>query len=447
MGRYFGTDGVRGIANTELTPELAFRLGRAGAYILAEEHPRPTIVVGKDTRISGDLLESALIAGILSVGADVLKVGVVSTPAVAYLTNTLDAEAGVVISASHNPVRDNGIKFFSRDGFKLPDDVEDRIEELLVAEEDCLPRPTGDGVGRVSDLPDAVERYVSYLASTVEADLKGLKVVLDCAHGAAHRIAPELFIQLGATVIALNNQPTGTNINVECGSTYPQVLRQAVVQHHADIGLAFDGDADRVMAVDERGELVDGDFIMAILAAQMKAEGRLPKETLVVTVMSNLGLVVAMRKLGINLVTTKVGDRYVLEAMRRDDLILGGEQSGHVIMLDHNTTGDGILTGLHLAVACHRQGKTLSTLASVMQRFPQVLTNVKVSDRDLVMNDDNVKSAIAKAEHELGDTGRILVRPSGTEAIVRVMVEAQDHDSAHEIADRVARVIKTLYKA
>ncbi len=444
MGKYFGTDGVRGIANTELTPELAFRLGRAGAYVLAEEHPRPTIVVGKDTRISGDLLESALIAGILSVGADVLKVGVVSTPAVAYLTNTMDAEAGVVISASHNPVRDNGIKFFSRDGFKLPDEVEDRIEQLLDEEEDRLPRPIGEDVGRVRELPDAVERYVSYLASTIAGDLTGLKIVLDCAHGAAHRIGPELFARLGANVIALNNQPTGTNINVECGSTHPQALCQAVVQHQADLGLAFDGDADRIIAVDERGELVDGDFIMAILASQMKNEGRLPKDSLVVTVMSNLGLVVAMRNLRVNLVTTKVGDRYVLEAMRRDGLSLGGEQSGHIIMLDHNTTGDGVLTGLQLAHVCHKQGKPLSTLASVMQRFPQVLINVKVGDKERVMNDDGVKAAVTEAERELGETGRILVRPSGTEAIVRVMVEAQDHDTAHQIADRVAHVIKSL---
>lgn len=447
MGKYFGTDGVRGIANTELTPELAFRLGRAGAYVLAEEHPRPTIIVGKDTRISGDLLESALIAGILSVGAEVLRVGVISTPAVAYLTKTMDAEAGVVISASHNPVRDNGIKFFSRDGFKLPDEVEDRIEQLLDNCEDHLPRPTGEDVGHIRELPDAVERYVRYLASTIDGDLKGLKVVLDCAHGAAHRIAPELFSQLGATVITLNNQPTGTNINVECGSTHPQALRRVVVQHRAALGLAFDGDADRVIAVDEHGELVDGDFIMAILAAQMKAEGRLPNDSLVATVMSNLGLVVAMRNLGINLVTTKVGDRYVLEAMRRDGLSLGGEQSGHIIMLDHNTTGDGVLTGLQLAHVCHQHGKKLSALASVMQRFPQVLTNVKVDDKEAVMSDAGVKNAITDAERELGDTGRILVRPSGTEAIVRVMVEAQDHDTAHAIAERVANVIKVLHKA
>ncbi|MFC4765892.1 phosphoglucosamine mutase [Effusibacillus consociatus] len=441
MGRLFGTDGVRGVANTELTAELAYRLGRAGAYVLTRGKQNAKIVVGKDTRISGDMLEAALVAGILSVGGNAIRVGVVSTPGVAYLTRTLGADAGVMISASHNPVADNGIKFFGGDGFKLLDQAEEEIESLLQGE-DRMPRPVAGDIGRVEDRSDAVSLYIDYLRTTIPNRFDGLKVVLDCGNGAAFHIAPEVFRALGAEVIAINSQPNGVNINVKCGSTYPDVVREAVLQHSAAIGLSFDGDADRLIAVDEKGQLVDGDYVMAILGRSLKAAGELAKDTIVTTVMSNVGFVKAARELGIELVRTAVGDRYVMEAMREGGYVLGGEQSGHIIMLRHNTTGDGILTAIQLTNVLVAEGKPLSELRSIMRSYPQVLVNVRVGSKEGWDQNENIKHAIRKVEEELGDEGRVLVRPSGTEPLIRVMAEGPDQDQVQEYVDSIANVVR-----
>ncbi len=442
MGILFGTDGVRGVANTGLTPETAFRLGRAGAYVLSQQVDRPQIVIGKDTRISGDMLEAALMAGICSVGADVYRVGVLPTPAIAYLTKSIGATAGIVISASHNPVEDNGIKFFASNGYKLPDAVEDQIESLVLAAEDNLPRPVGAGVGQVYEVARAMERYLDFLKSTIKDDLKGLTVVVDGANGAAYGAAPRLFAELGARVIPLNCQPNGININAGCGSTYPAVLQEAVLEHRADLGVSHDGDADRVIAVDEKGNLIDGDFIMVICGMHLAKQNRLPLNTVVVTVMSNLGLHLALKQAGLNTRETKVGDRYVLEEMLQSGAKLGGEQSGHVIFLEHNTTGDGILTALQLMSVMRETSLPLSELAAQMTRLPQVLVNVRVKDKNALDNCEPVQESIRKASERMGESGRVLVRPSGTEPLVRVMVEGPDETELKEIAGEIIRQVE-----
>lgn len=441
LAKLFGTDGVRGVANKELTPHLAFRLGQAGAYVLSKEHPHPRIVIGKDTRISGDMLEAALIAGICSVGADVLKVGVLPTPGIAYLTRTLGTSAGVVISASHNPVQDNGIKFFSSTGYKLPDAVEEEIEELVLNEEKPWGAPIGGEVGRVIEIQDAERQYIDFLKGTV-GSLDGLKVVYDGSNGAAYRVGPQILQELGAEVITLSVTPDGVNINAGCGSTHPEALQQAVIEHQADLGLANDGDADRLIAVDEKGEIIDGDFIMVICALALKAQGKLAEDSIVVTVMSNLGLHIALKDAGIKIYETQVGDRYVMEELLRTGAKLGGEQSGHIIFLEHNTTGDGLLTALQLLKVLKEQGKPISKLAAQMQRLPQVLINVQVNDKKRAMENPYVYQKVEEVKRFLGDRGRVLVRPSGTESLVRVMVEGQDHEQLLRLAQSVVDIIK-----
>lgn len=440
MTRLFGTDGVRGIANADLTPELAFRLGEAAGHFLGDGG-RGRIVVGRDTRRSGDMLEGALVAGICSGGADALTVGIIPTPAVALLTRELGAEGGVVISASHNPAEYNGIKFFSRDGFKLPDDLEDEIEGFVGADRDWQ-RPTGVGVGRRHEVAEAHETYIDHATSTIDGGLGGLKVALDCGHGAAATATPEALRRLGADVVAVNSDWDGMDINLDCGSTHLDVVRDLVLESGADIGLAHDGDADRVLAVDEKGDEVDGDAIMAICATDLKRAGRLPHDTVVGTVMSNLGFVIAMEEQGITVVKTKVGDRYVLDEMRAMGVALGGEQSGHVIFLEHNTTGDGLVTALQLASVMHRTGRPLSELRGVMRRYPQVLVNVRVADKARLATSAVVLDAVAAAEAGLGERGRVLVRASGTEPVVRVMAEASEQAEAQAVVDRLVDVVR-----
>ncbi|GAB4280100.1 MAG: phosphoglucosamine mutase [Coriobacteriia bacterium] len=439
MTRLFGTDGVRGIANAELSPELAFRLGEAAGHFLGERGTG-RIVVGRDTRISGGMLEAALVSGICSGGADAVLCRIIPTPAVAFLTRQIGADGGAVISASHNPAEYNGIKFFDREGFKLPDEVEDEIALFVDAERDWQ-RPTGAEVGRVEVLEDAVERYVAHATGTVEGDLSGMRIVVDCAHGAAAATSPKALADLGAEVLAMNDDWDGTDINEGCGSTHLEVLSAAVREHGADLGLAHDGDADRVLAVDEKGEPVDGDEIMAILALDMKAKGLLRNDVLVVTVMSNIGLEIAMRENGIQVVKTKVGDRYVLDGMVAGGASLGGEQSGHIIFMDHGTTGDGLVTALKLCATVRGSGEPLSELKSVMRRYPQVLVNVPVSDKPGLATSLRITEAVHEAEARVADDGRVLVRPSGTEPLVRVMVEAREEPLAREVAESLAAVI------
>jgi len=439
MGRLFGTDGVRGVANRELTAELGLALGAAAARRLAPAG-NGCAVVGRDPRASGEMLEAAVIAGITSEGVDVRRVGVLPTPAVAYLTAAYGAGFGVMISASHNPMPDNGIKIFGPGGHKLDDATEDRIEELL-AQGPGL-QPVGAAIGRVRDAADALDRYLAHVADAATARLDGLTVVVDCANGAAFTAAPRAYADAGARVIAVNAEPDGLNINDGCGSTHLEPLRRAVLAHGADLGLAHDGDADRCLAVDAAGEPVDGDAIMMILAVAMRETGELASDTLVATVMSNLGLHLAMRQAGIEVRTTGVGDRYVLEELRAGDFSLGGEQSGHIVMPSLATTGDGILTGLRLMSRMAQTRTPLAGLAAPMKVMPQVLINVVVSDKATAAEAPAVRSAVRQAEAELGDTGRILLRPSGTEQIVRVMVEAGDEDTARKVADRVARSVR-----
>ena len=440
MGRLFGTDGVRGVANSQLTSDLAFRLGQAGAYVLSREHPHPRIVIGKDTRISGDMLEAALIAGICSVGADVLRVGVLPTPGIALLTRTLDVSAGVVISASHNPVQDNGIKFFASTGYKLPDAIEDEIESIVLSEEKPWEVPIGGEIGRVIEINDAERRYMDFLMSTV-GRLDGLKVVLDCANGAASYVGPKVLREIGVEVIPICNTPDGVNINVSCGSTHPEQLQRAVLEHGADLGLAMDGDADRLIAVDEQGNILDGDFIMVICASAQKEKGTLAQNAIVVTVMSNLGLHLALKRAGMTIYETQVGDRYVMEELLRTGAKLGGEQSGHIIFLDHNTTGDGLLTALHLLSVVKEKQVQISQLASQMQRLPQVLLNAKIHQKERLMQDKRVLAKVKEAEEALGGQGRVLVRPSGTEPLIRVMVEGPDQEKLKELAQGVIDMI------
>ncbi|WP_420878868.1 phosphoglucosamine mutase [Rhodococcus sp. (in: high G+C Gram-positive bacteria)] len=439
MGRMFGTDGVRGLANAELTAELALKVAAAAAEVLAPPGPgpeRPVAVVGRDPRASGEMLEAAVTAGLTAAGVDVVLVGILPTPAVAYLTGEYGAALGVMISASHNPMPDNGIKIFAAGGHKLDDEIEDRIETAIAAGPSR--RPTGAGIGRVDVAFDATGRYLAHLANALDSRLDGLTVVVDCAHGAASTVAPEAYRAAGATVIAINSDPDGLNINDGCGSTHLEGLQRAVVEHGADLGLAHDGDADRCLAVDASGAVVDGDAIMTVLAIGMHEAGELVDDTLVATVMSNLGLHIAMREAGIELRTTAVGDRYVLEELRAGGFSLGGEQSGHVVLPGHGTTGDGVLTGLRLMGRMAQTGASLATLAGAMTSLPQVLINVEVADKATVAGAPRVQSAIEAAEAELGDTGRVLLRPSGTEQLVRVMVEAADLDVAQRIAETLA---------
>ncbi|MBC3185999.1 phosphoglucosamine mutase [Corynebacterium sp. zg-331] len=447
MTRLFGTDGVRGLANKTLTASLALRLGAAAAQVLTAENQsskrRPTAIVGRDPRVSGEMLAAALAAGMASRGVDVLRVGVLPTPAVAFLTDDYGADMGVMISASHNPMPDNGIKFFSAGGRKLPDTVEDEIEAVMAQLEE--EGPTGHGVGRViEEATDAHERYLAHLKEAVKADLTGLRVVVDAANGAASEIALEAYRRAGAEVIAIHHEPNAYNINDQCGSTHIEQTQRAVLEHGADLGLAHDGDADRCLAVDAQGRVVDGDQIMAILAVAMKDNNELKKNTLVATVMSNLGLRLAMEEQGITVVPTKVGDRYVLEEINASGLSLGGEQSGHIIIPEYGTTGDGVLTGLSLMARMAETSKTLSALADVMTVLPQVLINVPVSDKNSIAHSSQVAKAIEEAEAELGETGRVLLRPSGTEELFRVMVEAAEEEQARRVAGKLAAVVAAV---
>lgn len=443
MGRLFGTDGVRGVANRELTAELGLALGAAAARHLASSSGpgRRVAVIGRDPRASGEMLEAAVIAGVTSEGVDALRVGVLPTPAVAYLTGAYDADFGVMISASHNPMPDNGIKIFGPGGHKLDDDTEDQIENLVAAGPGL--RPVGVGIGRVLDAEDAMDRYLRHVSKAATNRLDGLTVVVDCAHGAASAAAPRAYRAAGARVIAINAEPNGLNINDGCGSTHLDPLRAAVIAHRADLGLAHDGDADRCLAVDANGELVDGDAIMVVLALAMKDTGELTSDTLVATVMSNLGLHLAMRAAGVEVRTTGVGDRYVVEELRAGDYSLGGEQSGHIVMPALGSTGDGIVTGLRLMTRMVQTGSSLATLASAMRTLPQVLINVEVADKAAAAVAPAVQTAVGRAEAELGDTGRILLRPSGTEPVIRVMVEAADEDIAHRLATHVAGAVSS----
>lgn len=442
MGKYFGTDGVRGVANSELTPELAFKIGRFGGYVLTKDKNRPKVLIGRDTRISGHMLEGALVAGLLSIGAEVMRLGVISTPGVAYLTKALGAEAGIMISASHNPVQDNGIKFFGPDGFKLSDEQEEEIEALLDQEEDNLPRPTGSDLGQVSDYFEGVQKYLQYLKQTVDEEFTGLHIALDCAHGATSSLATHLFADLDADVSTIGASPNGLNINDGVGSTHPETLAEFVKEKEADIGLAFDGDGDRLIAIDENGKIVDGDQIMFICAKYLKEQGMLNGDTVVSTVMSNLGFYKALEANGLKSVQTAVGDRYVVEAMKKNNYNLGGEQSGHIIFLDYNTTGDGLLTAIQLVNIMKTKGKKLSELASEMKKFPQLLINVKVQDKQAVMENEKVKAVIEEVEKEMNGNGRILVRPSGTEPLVRVMAEAPTEDECQRYVKKIVEVIK-----
>jgi phosphoglucosamine mutase len=442
MGRLFGTDGVRGIANKDITADFALKLAQAAAFVLSEEArsrgDRPRAVIGHDPRISSDFISAAVAAGLASSGVDVFDAGVIPTPGAAYLTADLDADFGVMISASHNSAPDNGIKFFSRGGHKLPDSTEDKIEAALGS----ALTPIGAEVGRVSRFADAEDRYLLHLLGTIPNRLDGVKVVLDCANGAASAISPQAFSDAGAKVITIGNDPDGNNINQGCGSTHLSALQAAVVAHGADLGIAHDGDADRCLAVDHTGAIVDGDHIMTVLALALKNSGQLARNTLVTTVMSNLGLKIAMQNAGIGIIDTKVGDRYVLEAMREGGYSLGGEQSGHIIFSQYATTGDGVLTGLHLAAQVAATGKSLRELVSVMPNFPQVLVNVPRVDKSRVDSDPELQALVLEASQELGDRGRVLLRASGTENLVRVMVEASDQGTAQSWADRIALLVE-----
>ena len=443
MGRMFGTDGVRGIANTELTSEIAYGLGRAGAYVLTEGTHKPKILVAKDTRISGDMLEAALVSGILSVGAEAVILGVVPTPAVAHLIREYNADAGIMISASHNPVEYNGIKFFDNRGYKLPDELEDEIQRVIESKFEGVPSPTGHLLGRSHIEVGALNEYIDYALSTVAVDFKGLKVALDCANGACYKAAVKAFRELGAEVYVINDNPDGTNINEKCGSTHPEELQEYVVKKNCDLGFAFDGDADRCLAVDEKGNLINGDFILMLCAKYLKDLGKLKDDTLVVTVMSNLGLDIACKEENIKTIKTKVGDRYVLEEMLKDGYVLGGEQSGHIIFLDYNTTGDGLVTALQVAAIRKKSGKTLSELAGIMEELPQVLVNAKVPNdkKNIYLEDEEIVNEIKRIEEILDGKGRVLIGPSGTEPLVRVMLEGKNQEEIDSMAHGLVDLI------
>ena len=445
MRKLFGTDGVRGVANQDpMTSEMAMRIGRAAAHVFRDSSRRHRVVIGKDTRLSGYMIESALTSGLCSMGVDVLLVGPVPTPGIAFLTRSLRADAGVVISASHNPYEDNGIKFFGRDGFKLPDEVEKKMEDLIFSGAIDSIRPTAAEIGKAFRIDDAIGRYNEFVKSSIPRgmDLSGLRVVVDSANGAAYKIGPRILIELGADVISLYDQPNGININQGCGSLYPEVVSRAVIANGAQIGIAFDGDADRIMLCDEKGAVVDGDAVMAVCALQMMKEGRLRQKTLVATVMSNLGLEIAMQKAGGRLVRASVGDRYVMEKMLEGGYNLGGEQSGHVIFLDHNTTGDGLVSALQVLAIMKQTGKPLSELAACMKTYPQTLVNVKVKERRDLMSIPEIAQRMAEVEKKLGGSGRLLVRYSGTEPKVRVMIEGEDERGIKTLAEDLAGIIK-----
>jgi phosphoglucosamine mutase len=442
MGKYFGTDGVRGVANSELTPEFAFKLGRFGGYVLTKDKERPKVLIGRDTRISGHMLEGALLAGLLSIGAEVMRLGVISTPGVAYLTKAMGAQAGVMISASHNPVADNGIKFFGPDGFKLSDEQELEIEALIDLPADQLPRPIGADLGQEMDYFEGGQKYLQYLKNTVDEDFSGIHIALDCAHGSTSSLATHLFADLDADLSTMGASPNGLNINAGVGSTHPEALAAFVTEKGADVGLSFDGDGDRLIAIDEKGNIVDGDQIMYICAKYLKEKGRLKHGTVVSTVMSNLGFYKGLESHGIGSVQTAVGDRYVVEEMKKGGYNLGGEQSGHIIFLDYNTTGDGLLTGLQLVNILKITKKPLSELAAEMKKFPQKLINVRVSDKHHVTDNQKVKAVIEQVEAEMNGDGRILVRPSGTEPLVRVMAEAPSEQLCEQYVNRIVAVVK-----
>ncbi len=445
MSKLFGTDGIRGVANQyPITPDMTAQIGQATAYILKKRKHRLRIVIGKDTRLSGYMIESALVSGICSMGTDVILIGPVPTPGIAFLTINLDADAGIVISASHNPYQDNGIKIFSNSGYKLNDEAELKIEELILSQKLPTLLTDAENLGHVSREEDASGRYIVFLKNSFPAgfDLEGMKIVLDCANGATYKVAPTLFKEMRADIIALNISPNGQNINLDCGSLYPETLAKKVVESGADIGLAFDGDGDRLIAIDEKGDIVNGDKIIAICAKKLKEEGRLKNNTVVTTVMSNLGLSVAFKEMDIKNVTTKVGDRYVLEEMIKNDSIIGGEDSGHVIFKEYHTTGDGILTALQLLSVMKKDKKTLSELAKVMKTFPQVLINVKVKRKAPLEEIPELKSVIAEVEKELADRGRVLVRYSGTQPICRVMLEGPNKSDTERLADKIVKVVE-----
>ena len=445
MGKLFGTDGVRGVANSELTGQLAFHLGQAGAYVLTKETKKqPKILVARDTRISGTMLESALVAGICSVGAKAICIGVIPTPAVAYLTKELGMDAGVMISASHNPLEFNGIKFFNAEGYKLRDELEEEIENLIVSRTDSIPLPIGEEIGTWQNDHSVIESYINFVCDTIPGDLKGIKVLVDCANGAASEVAPLALRQLGAEVEIIHNKPNGVNINKLCGSTHMEDLSRQVVGRGMEVGIAFDGDADRCLAVDEAGQLIDGDQIMSIVGSDMKRDGRLKKDTIVATVMSNIGLSIMSRKEDIHLVHTRVGDRYVLENMVKHGYNLGGEQSGHVIFLDYNTTGDGLITAIQLLYVMKKTGKKLGELKQIMDVYPQVLVNahVKNENKHAYLEDLEIQEEINKLEAQFKDEGRILIRPSGTEPLVRVMIEGKDKKVMEAAAKELAKLIE-----
>ncbi len=444
MGRLFGTDGVRGVANEELTVELAFKIGQAGAYVLTEESKKPKFIIGKDTRISGDMLESALAAGLCSVGAEVILVGVIPTPAVAYLTRLYKADAGIVISASHNPMEYNGIKFFNNKGFKLSDEIEEKIESLILDNYDEIKLSVGEDIGRIVYKNDGVNDYREFAKSTISTKLDGIKIAVDCANGASSVTAKNVLTDLGAEVFVINDTPNGVNINKNCGSTHMEQLCECVKKVGADIGIAFDGDADRVLATDENGNIVDGDKIMAICALDMKERGKLNDNVIVATVMSNLGLFIMADEKGLEVKKTKVGDRYVLEEMYKNNYSIGGEQSGHIIVLEHNTTGDGLVTALQLLSVVKKSGKKMSELASVMEVLPQVLINarVKTENKNAYTENQEIMTEIAKIEEEFSGNGRVLIRPSGTEPLVRVMIEGKDIKVITERAEKLAKLIE-----
>ena len=445
MGKYFGTDGVRGIANKELTPELAFKLGRFGGYVLSQHEDssrKPRVLVGRDTRISGEMLEQALIAGLLSVGIEVFQLGVISTPGVAYLTRLQKASAGVMISASHNPAEDNGIKFFGADGFKLVDDQEAEIEALLDAEEDTLPRPSAEGLGSLDEFPEGLLKYSQFLVQSIPGDLADMTVCLDAANGATATAVNRVFADLETDFYTMGTSPNGLNINDGVGSTHPEALAEMVVEKGADAGLAFDGDGDRIIAVDELGRIIDGDKIMYICAKYLAEKKRLKKDTIVTTVMSNLGFHKAVEEIGLKDVVTQVGDRYVVEEMRKNDYNFGGEQSGHMIFLDYNTTGDGMLSGIQLLNVMKQTGKKLSELADEVTIYPQKLVNIRVTDKNGAMEVPAIKAVVEQAEAEMNGEGRILVRPSGTEPLLRVMAEAPTQEKVDYYVDKIAEVVR-----
>jgi len=443
MGKLFGTDGIRGSANLELTPEMAFRISRIGAYVLSREYGEHlAFLVARDTRISGTMLEGALVAGFTSAGADVYLAGVIPTPVASFLAKELPVCGGVMISASHNPFYDNGIKFFNGDGFKLHDEIEKEMEKLYYLTEDNIPRAQNDKVGRVNILEHAAGSYLDYLNSITPCRFDGLRIVLDCANGAASHLAPSCFRSFGAEVLAIHDNPNGININDRCGSTHPDVLAKAVQHNKAQLGFTFDGDADRVLAMDEYGQLVDGDSIMAILATSLKNAGRLNHDTLVTTVMSNMGLEKTAAEKEIKLLRTKVGDRYVLEEMISGGYNLGGEQSGHIIILDYNNTGDGLLTALQLTCSMINENKPLSVLSSIYTRYPQVIVNCRVITKNGLDTNPHISEAIELAEKKLSGHGRLLVRPSGTEPLIRIMLEGSDEEGLYAMANELAEVIK-----